>query len=225
MAVWIVLGIILLLILLIFFVPYGIDVLYSDNSLRISVKAGPILIKILPKKPLTEKQKLKKEKKKAEKAEKKAAEKTNEIIDDTIKVKAKKKIDCEFLFQFLKMGLHAIKRVFRSFTFHILKLYYCAGTADPYDTSVQYGYACALAEAIPEMCNECIRIENKDVVIDADYTADSPTIEAHVSFTLQLFKIVHAGVLFGVEFLKWKLKKLKEKKNDRKEGAENHGRE
>ena len=73
MVGWIILAVLAVLILLVFFLPYGVDVGYADEVLRVGIKAGPLRIWLLPKKPLTEKQKAKKEERRAAKAAKKAA--------------------------------------------------------------------------------------------------------------------------------------------------------
>ena len=64
MVGWIILAVLAILILLVFFLPYGVDVGYADEVLRVGIKAGPLRIWLLPKKPLTEKQRLKAEAKK-----------------------------------------------------------------------------------------------------------------------------------------------------------------
>ena len=51
----------------VFLLPYGVDVGYADEVLRVGIKAGPLRIWLLPKKPLTEKQRLKAEAKKSQK--------------------------------------------------------------------------------------------------------------------------------------------------------------
>ena len=67
MVGWIILAVLAILILLVFFLPYGVDVGYADEVLRVGIKAGPLRIWLLPKKPLTEKQRLKAEAKKGRK--------------------------------------------------------------------------------------------------------------------------------------------------------------
>ena len=67
MVGWIILAVLAILILLVFFLPYGVDVGYADEVLRVGIKAGPLRIWLLPKKPLTEKQRLKAEAKKSQK--------------------------------------------------------------------------------------------------------------------------------------------------------------
>ena len=71
----IILLILLALIGLIFFLPYGVDAGYEEGVLFLRAKAGPLRLTLYPKKPLTARQLARKQKKK-EKAEakKKAAQ-------------------------------------------------------------------------------------------------------------------------------------------------------
>ena len=50
MVGWIILAVLAILILLVFFLPYGVDVGYADEVLRVGIKAGPLRIWLLPKK-------------------------------------------------------------------------------------------------------------------------------------------------------------------------------
>ena len=70
---WSILAALTILILLVFFLPYGVDVGYADEVLRVGIKAGPLRVWLLPKKPLTEKKRLKAEEKKAKKEARRAA--------------------------------------------------------------------------------------------------------------------------------------------------------
>ena len=121
MVGWIILAVLAILILLVFFLPYGVDVGYADEVLRVGIKAGPLRIWLLPKKPLTEKQRLKAEAKKAKKearraarAAKKAAAAKEKEINDSVTVKPKPKLDFDTIVALLRMGSHAIRRFFRS---------------------------------------------------------------------------------------------------------------
>ncbi|HCI21767.1 MAG TPA: hypothetical protein DE176_04435, partial [Clostridiales bacterium] len=143
------------MILLVFFLPYGVDVGYADEVLRVGIKAGPLRIWLLPKKPLTEKQRLKAEAKKAKKearraakAAKKAAAAKEKEINDSVTVKPKPKLDFDTIVALLRMGSHAIRRFFRSFTVNFFQLHYTVACRDPYDTAIQYGMACAAAETL-----------------------------------------------------------------------------
>lgn len=233
MVGWIILAVLAVLILLVFFLPYGVDVGYADEVLRVGIKAGPIRVWLLPKKPLTEKQKQKAEAKKAKKKErraakaaKKAAATKDKEINDAVTVKPKPKLDFDTIVALLRMGSHAIRRFFRSFTVNFFQLHYTVACRDPYDTAIQYGMACAAAEALPALAGKKIRVLRRDIEIGADYTSEEPVIAVHIVLSLQLFRLVHLAVALGVEFLKWKINSRREEPaaatNERKD---DNGRE
>lgn len=233
MVGWIILAVLAVLILLVFFLPYGVDVGYADEVLRVGIKAGPIRVWLLPKKPLTEKQKQKAEAKKAKKEErraakaaKKAAAAKDKEINDAVTVKPKPKLDFDTIVALLRMGSHAIRRFFRSFTVNFFQLHYTVACRDPYDTAIQYGMACAAAEALPALAGKRIRVLRRDIEIGADYTSEEPVIAVHIVLSLQLFRLVHLAVALGVEFLKWKINSRREEPaaatNERKD---DNGRE
>lgn len=233
MVGWIILAVLAVLILLVFFLPYGVDVGYADEVLRVGIKAGPIRVWLLPKKPLTEKQKQKAEAKKAKKEErraakaaKKAAATKDKEINDAVTVKPKPKLDFDTIVALLRMGSHAIRRFFRSFTVNFFQLHYTVACRDPYDTAIQYGMACAAAEALPALAGKKIRVLRRDIEIGADYTSEEPVIAVHIVLSLQLFRLVHLAVALGVEFLKWKINSRREEPaaatNERKD---DNGRE
>ena len=221
MVGWIILAVLAILILLVFFLPYGVDVGYADEVLRVGIKAGPLRIWLLPKKPLTEKQRLKAEAKKAKKearraarAAKKAAAAKEKEINDSVTVKPKPKLDFDTIVALLRMGSHAIRRFFRSFTVNFFQLHYTVACRDPYDT-------------LPALAGKKIRVLRRDIEIGADYTSEESTVSARIVLSLQLFRLVHLAVALGVEFLKWKINSRPEDKpaaatNERKD---DNGRE
>ena len=225
MVGWIILAVLAILILLVFFLPYGVDVGYADEVLRVGIKAGPLRIWLLPKKPLTEQQRLKAEAKKAKKEARRAAKEKE--INDSVTVKPKPKLDFDTIVALLRMGSHAIRRFFRSFTVNFFQLHYTVACRDPYDTAIQYGMACAAAETLPALAGKKIRVLRRDIEIGADYTSEEPTVSARIVLSLQLFRLVHLAVALGVEFLKWKINSRPEDKpaaatNERKD---DNGRE
>lgn len=204
MIVWMIL---IAVFLLIFVVPYGVDASYESGVIRLGVKVGFIRIWLLPKKPKTEKKLAKEEKKKAKKAAreaKKAADKAEKQRNQTLKVKAKKPMDLPFVYALVKMGIRAVKRVFRSFTVDRLKLYYVVATNDPYDTAIQYSYLCAALAALPEIAGDVIHIRKPDVQVGMDFTREKPIISGRIVISLQLYKIVCVALAFAVEFIRWK---------------------
>lgn len=220
----VVLIILLALILLIFFVPYGIDAAYENGQPRLCVRAGPFSIRLYPKKPKTEKQLEKERRKKEKKAAKDAAKKEErekkepeaeeetQAGDETIKVKKQRELDFETIMALLEMALHAIRRFFHSFTVDYFKLHFTAAASDPYDTAMEYGYLCSAVEGLEALSKDRITLQRRDIALDADFTGARPVIDIRIIITLQLFKIVHMAAAFGVEFLLWSIRNRREKK-------------
>ena len=232
----IVLVILLLLIALIFFVPYGVDAAYEKGVFVLRVKAGPLRIKLFPRKPKTEKQLQRDAKKKAKKeAKRKAAEEKKKAEaqippeekeqNATLKVKKKREIDLDFILALLKMGAHAIRRFFKSFSIDFFKLHYTVSGKDPYDTAMLYGYACSAVEALPALCGNVIHVKRKDIALNADFVESKPEIDVRIVISLRLFLLVHMACAFGVEYIKYTLKKRKEASPAVIERKEDHGRE
>lgn len=208
--------VLLALILLVFFVPYGVDVSYEAGAVGLGIKAGPVRISI----PLGEKGKKEKEPKKDKEPDKTAA------ADETIKVKPKKKPDPDFLLALAGMALRAIRRLFRSFSIDYLKLHYTVAGDDPYRTAMQYGCACQAVEALPLLAGGAVSVRRRDIVIAPDFTADKPEISVRIVISLQLYKLAHLAAAFGAEFLQWKINDRREKKAAAvSERMEDHGRQ
>ena len=219
----IVLIILLALIALVFFVPYGVDAAYENGQARLCVRAGPVSIRLYPKKPKTEKQlekERRKKEKKAAKAQAKKAEKEKkpadqgepQAKDETIKVKKQRQLDLDTILALLEMGVRAIRRFFRSFTVNYFKLHCTMAGSDPYNTAMGYGYLCSAVEGLRGLSEDRITLQRRDIALDADFTSEKPIVDVRIIITLQLFKIVHMAAAFGVEYLIWTIKNRREKK-------------
>ena len=218
----VVLIILLVLIALVFFVPYGVDAAYEDGRASLSVRAGPVSVRLLPRKPQTERQKekarRKKEKKEAKAAAKKAkkeekpSEETAQTKDETLKVKKERQLDPETLMALLEMGVHALGRLFRSFKVDYFKLHCSVAGRDPYNTAMVYGYLCSAVEGLPALTGNAVTRYRRDIALDADFTAEKPLIDVRIIITLQLFRIVHLAFAFGTEYIIWAIRRRREKK-------------
>ena len=86
---WIILAVLAVLIWLVFFLPYGVDVGYAGGVFRLSIKAGPLRFRLFPKKPLSEKQIQRKEQKKLRNRQKRQKKKLKRPPKHRIKNKTK----------------------------------------------------------------------------------------------------------------------------------------
>ena len=219
----IVLIILLALIVLVFFVPYGVDAAYENGQARLCVRAGPVSIRLYPKKPKTAKQLEKERRKKEEKAAKAAAKKEekeketepeegSEAGDETVKVKKQRQLDYDTVMALLEMALHALRRFFRSFTVNYFKLHCTLAGSDPYSVATGYGSLCSAVEGLEALSKDKLTLQRRDIALNADFTADKPTVDVRIIITLQLFKILHMAAAFGVEYLAWTIRDRREKK-------------
>lgn len=208
--------VLLALILLIFFVPYGVDAAYSPDEWYVKVKAGPLRVQLFPKKK-------KAAKPAGQKKEKKPKKESAKKKDKKKKEKEKKPPDIDFIIALAEMAVRAIKRLFRSFHLDRLRFHYICASGDPYNTAMQYGYICGAVTALSEHAAGKITCGVRDIYIDSDFLAEKPTVDVRLVISLRLFKIVHLAVAFGVEFIIWKIQQIG-MKSDKKERTEHHGR-
>ena len=234
---YILLAVLAVLILLIFFVPYGVDAAYEDGVFRLGIQAGPFRIGLYPKKPPTPRQIARRERKKSKKqaaAEEKDAaepdaekppEEKKEKLDETEKIPKKRELDLDTILALLKMGVHAIRRFFRSFTVNYFKLHCTVASRDPYTTAMEYAALCSTMEALPAMCGPVIRVHRRDIVIGSDFLSEAPTFSGRITLTLQLFRLVHLAVAFLVEYLIFTIKRRAAKKAAASERKDENGRQ
>ena len=202
--------VIAVLILLIFFLPYGVDAAYENAVLRLSVKAGPLRFRLLPKKEKAhggEKRKKKKkpaeDKKKEEKPPKEKKEKSGK--KDGKKSGIKKLLsDPEAIAELVGILLRAVKRLFRSFTLDLFRLRFTAGAGDPFETVRLYSLACGAIDSLAPLAGSVVRCRNCAVETNLDFERESADIEGRIVVSLQLYKLVVLAVCAAFAFLKWK---------------------
>lgn len=213
---YILLAILVVLIILIFFVPYGVDAAYGDDGFRLGIQAGPVRIGLYPKNQLSALRKSRSERKKAknkgESSPGKEAEEKKERLDEKEKIPRKPELDMDTILALLKMGIHAIRRFFRSFTINYFQFHYTVASRDPYTTAMEYAAVCSAVKALPAMCGQVIRVQRKDVVIGSDFLSEKPVFSGRITLTLQLFRLVHLAVAFLAEYVLWKIRRRAAKK-------------
>lgn len=201
-ALCIVLGVLFLLAIL----PLGVFVRYDADGPLVKVAAGPIGIRILPKKT----KKPKKDKKPKETKQKNGpAEKSAEDQRPGEKKNLGGKV-MEFM-PFVKMGLNFLGDVRRKLRVNRLELKVILAGDDPADLAVNYGRANGALGALWPMLERCFKIKKRDVSVQCDFTAEETTVYAAMKITITLGRAVALMVRYGVraliEFIKLKNQK------------------
>lgn len=204
-ALWIVLALLALLTLL-NLLRVGVSAGYEAQAFSVSARVGPLTIPVWPRPPAEEPKKPKKEK--PPKEPKAPQEQTKE-----------KELDFDTILALAKLALKAAGSFRRKLTVELFRLVFVAGSSDPYDTAMQSAYVQAALGSLRPLAERALHIQERDVQVGADFTADKPRIEARLTLTIRIGQIVAIGVVFGVGYLKLMLKKKKAAKAQTQQNA------
>ncbi|MDD6076993.1 MAG: DUF2953 domain-containing protein [Clostridiales bacterium] len=204
-ALWIVLALLALLTLL-NLLRVGVSAGYEAQAFSVSARVGPLTIPVWPRPPAEEPKKPKKEK--PPKEPKAPQEQTKE-----------KELDFDTVLALAKLALKAAGSFRRKLTVELFRLVFVAGSSDPYDTAMQSAYVQAALGSLRPLAERALHIQERDVQVGADFTADKPRIEARLTLTIRIGQIVVIGVVFGVGYLKLMLQKKKAAKAQTQQNA------
>lgn len=204
-ALWIVLALLALLTLL-NLLRVGVSAGYEAQAFSVSARVGPLTIPVWPRPPAEEPKKPKKEK--PPKEPKAPQEQTKE-----------KELDFDTVLALAKLALKAAGSFRRKLTVELFRLVFVAGSSDPYDTAMQSAYVQAALGSLRPLAERALHIQERDVQVGADFTADKPRIEARLTLTIRIGQIVAIGVVFGVGYLKLMLQKKKAAKAQTQQNA------
>ena len=204
-ALWIVLALLALLTLL-NLLRVGVSAGYEAQAFSVSARVGPLTIPDWPRPPAEEPKKPKKEK--PPKEPKAPQEQTKE-----------KELDFDTILALAKLALKAAGSFRRKLTVELFRLVFVAGSSDPYETAMQSAYVQAALGSLRPLAERALHIQERDVQVGADFTADKPRIEARLTLTIRIGQIVAIGVVFGVGYLKLMLQKKKAAKAQTQQNA------
>ena len=204
-ALWIVLALLALLTLL-NLLRVGVSAGYEAQAFSVSARVGPLTIPVWPRPPAEEPKKPKKEK--PPKEPKAPQEQTKE-----------KELDFDTILALAKLALKAAGSFRRKLTVELFRLVFVAGSSDPYETAMQSAYVQAALGGLRPLAERALHIQERDVQVGADFTADKPRIEARLTLTIRTGQIVAIGVVFGVGYLKLMLQKKKAAKAQTQQNA------
>ncbi len=204
-ALWIVLALLALLTLL-NLLRVGVSAGYEAQAFSVSARVGPLTIPVWPRPSAEEPKKPKKEK--PPKEPKAPQEQTKE-----------KELDFDTILALAKLALKAAGSFRRKLTVELFRLVFVAGSSDPYETAMQSAYVQAALGGLRPLAERALHIQERDVQVGADFTADKPRIEARLTLTIRIGQIVAIGVVFGVGYLKLILQKKKAAKAQTQQNA------
>ncbi len=198
--------IILSVIVLICLIPVGVRAVYNSEGFRLWLIVGPVKIFLLPKT------------KKAEKPRKKP-EKAPKTQEKTAKPKEEKK-DGGSLRDFLPLidvakGL--LGSFFRKIRIRRMEVKLTLAGDDPCDLAVNYGRTWAAAGGIIPILEELFVINQRDVQIGCDFTAEETKIYAAADITILIGRLFGLVGKYGYLALREYLKIMKKRKGEQKQ--------
>lgn len=201
----VVLLIMLFLLTVFLLLPVGMDAVCEEKRVTVKVKVGPASLSMLSFPKAGE-----------EKAKKNKRDKRE---------KDKKKMDRELILELIHLGLRALGRLRRRLRIDDLQLYLLVSTSDPYRTAMLYGSINAGVYALLSGLNQAVDVRNQDIQVNVDFDRGRMDLYGRLILTIHVGQLLVVGIIFGYEFLRWKLQKRRELKNIEKERTEDHGKQ
>lgn len=193
--------IILAFIVVLLYLPVGVDVDYAGGQLQIGVRVGPKVFWLYPSRFG------KKDHKQRKKAE------PEEHIPEMPKVKKPRRINIDW--DEIRAALDLLIRCVKKLRFRVrrLKLYFTSAFPDPYDTAMAYGCAAAAVNLLG-----LERVKGSDVRLDIDFTSETVYVEAYFALQIRIYYLMKFGLLMAFGCLRllfhhWKRLKQEEKSN------------
>ena len=212
---WIILAVIAAILLLLLFTPLGVSVDYSAGQLKAAARVMCFDLQVYPKpdrppkepkpkKPKTEKQS------KPEKAEAAKKEKTPLVTKDMLP-------------ELLRLAVRTLSRFRRKLTVNRCVLHVTVGGTDPYNTVMTYGVLNYAVATVGGAAGHAFNVKSSDVQTGVDFSSESSTLEAGITITINLARIIAVAAVAGVGFLKIKRSADKAAKAAAQERKDNDG--
>ena len=194
------LAIILAVIIIIALLRFGVRVEYSRDGITAFASAGPVTLKVFPRKPKPAKTDGDKAKKKALKKAKKKARKKARKEEKALKRKNRKPTEekkaggLEYFFVILSSAKTTLGRLRRRLLIKKLTIRFVAGNEDAFKTAMAFGAADAAIGAITPVLENNFRIKRRDLSVSADFTSEKPVIYVNAAISLAVWEALYIAV-------------------------------
>ena len=123
----------------------------------------------------------------------------------------------------LKLAVNTLSRFRRKLTVNRFVLHVIVGSSDPYDAVMTYGTINYAVATVGSAAGHAFNVKKSDVQTGVDFSSESFTVEAGVTITINLARILAVAAVAGVGFLKIKRKADKAAKAAAQERKEKDG--
>ena len=195
MTVLWVLGIVVLVLLVLWFLPLRLRLRYDEAGGTVTLKIGLISLQIYPPKPK------KKTAKKAKQSQEEASEDTDQPKEET------KKRDLGGLIplfrELLGLGIEALERLLRHLTVTDLTVRLTVATQgkDPAVAAIKYGAGWSAVGTLTPFLEQHFRIKSRKIDVNMDRDAAEDRIFASGTLHIFLGELLHLALHYGIRGL------------------------
>lgn len=209
----IILAVIVLILLLLLFMPLGVSADYSAGQFKAGAR---VLCFDLPLYPRPEKKPSGKEKPPKPKKEKPPK-------PEKPKKEGGLHLTKEMLPELAKLALRTLSRFRRKLTVNRFVLHVTVGGGDPYDAVMAYGAINYAVATVGSAAGHAFNVRRSDVQTGIDFSTETYKVEAGITVTINLARIIAVLAAAGAGFLKIKRRADKAAKAAAKERKDNDG--
>lgn len=179
------LTVVLLILLLLAILRVGVIAEYSDAGAELSATAGPVHVKLYPRKAKKAKKKTKRATKKADKEE---ASKKGGTLEEYKRI--------------VSISLEAAGRFKRRLKIHRLIIHYTAASEDPATAALMFGGASAGLGMLTPVLENNFNIVYRDFRTAVSFQLTTPIIYCKASLSLRLWQIIYIGAGFAYKYFR-----------------------
>ncbi len=190
-----ILGIILLVLLVLAWLPVGVELRYDGQTL-VLLRLGPLRLRVYPtkKKPAKQHKPPKKAKKPSKKKppDSKPAPAEPRSLGGTL----------EAVKPLIQVAVNALQRFRHMLLFRQLTVHVTAGADNAADAAIAYGRAWAAIGALTPLVETVFRVRRRDYQAFLDYDAPQLRVLIHAHLTMFVWQLVSFAVVYGARGLR-----------------------
>ena len=185
------LGVLVLLALL----PLGISARYDASGALVRLIAGPLRLRLYPRK-----------KKKKKNGEKKKEQKPVQTANGGGQQETQKGGSWKDFLPLVRLGLDFLGDFRRKLRINRLEMKIIMACDDPADLAINYGRVWAAVGNLWPRLEELFIIKKRDVQVECDFRAEQTLVCARADITITLGRLLSLGVRYGIRAVKEYLK-------------------
>ena len=181
------------ILVLIAWIPLGVDAAYDSGGAKAAIVLGPVRIQVYPAKK-------KKEAIPSQTKDKPTPDQNRSggPVSDFIPV--------------AKLLFRLLKDLRRKLRVNFLQLNVILAGSDPCDLAQNYGKACAAMGNLWPQLERFLTIQKRDVRIQCDFEAETTLVSARLVLTITIGRLLHLGVRHGILIIREFLRISKKRK-------------